>query len=782
MKQFLKTILGPAVIVTIAFAIITGLLYPAVVTGIAQVAFPHQANGSLITKDNQIIGSSLLGQNFTSDRYFHSRPSAAGTGYDPTQSGGSNLAPSNPLLRARIKAAMNTSRTTGETNPDGTIPVDAVTASGSGLDPDITLANALIQIPRVAKARNITEDNLTRIVADHMEGRDFGVFGEPRINVLLLNLALDAGTAPRAPAMRLTTQGNPQVFGVFQVIIIFAVVILLAYYLGTYLYNIVTGRPTELSKRLARAEAWVYRRFHINQDEDMTWKTYAFCVLAFSLVSFLFTYLVLRIQGLLPLNPQALPGVQPDVAVNTAVSFGTNTNWQVYAGERTMSYLSQMLALTTQNFFSAAVGIIVAIALIRAITSRTKGKGLGNFWVDLTRIILYVLIPISIAAALIFASQGVPQTFSGPVIAHTIDGGTQTIPLGPIASQEAIKMLGTNGGGFFNANSAHPYENPTPFTNAMQIVLLLIIPAAVLFMFGRFAWKMRQGIVLFIVVLLFLIAAIAFTTYEEQLGNKILTKNGVDQRPSSLQAGGNMEGKEVRFGIYGSTTFAVATTATACGAVNSMHDSYTPLGGMVPLFLILLGEVVPGGAGAGFFSLFIYILITIFIAGLMVGRIPNYLGKKVEAFDIKMAVLILISIESTILIFSALSVVTPAGLASISNPGPHGLSQILYAFGSGVGNNGSAFAGLNAATLWFILLMTIAMFIGRFFIIIPILAIAGSFANKHIYPPTAGTLPTDNATFGAILIGVILIVAGLSFLPVFVLGPILEHLLMGGIL
>ena len=615
-----------------------------------------------------------------------------------------------------------------------------------------------------------------------MESRDFGVFGEPRINVLLLNLALDAGTAPRASATRLTTQGNPQVFGIFQVIIIFAVVILLAYYLGTYLYNIVTGRPTELSKRLARAESWLYRRFHINQDEDMTWKTYAFCVLAFSLVSFLFTYLVLRIQGLLPLNPQALPGVQPDVAVNTAVSFGTNTNWQVYAGERTMSYLSQMLALTTQNFFSAAVGIIVAVALIRAITTRKKGKGLGNFWVDLTRIILYVLIPISIAAALIFASQGVPQTFSGPVIAHTIDGGTQTIPLGPVASQEAIKMLGTNGGGFFNANSAHPYENPTPFTNAMQIVLLLIIPAAVLFMFGRFAWKMRQGIVLFIVVLLFLIAAIAFTTYEEQLGNKILTKLGVDQHPSDLQAGGNMEGKEVRFGIYGSTTFAVATTAVACGAVNSMHDSYTPLGGMVPLFLILLGEVVPGGAGAGFFSLFIYILITIFIAGLMVGRIPNYLGKKVEAFDIKMTVLILISIETTILTFAALSVVTPAGLAAISNPGPHGLTQILYAFGSGVGNNGSALAGLNAATLWYILLITIAMFIGRFFIIIPILAIAGSFANKHIYPPTAGTLPTDNATFGAILIGVILIVAGLSFLPVFVLGPILEHLLMGGML
>lgn len=782
MKKFVKTILIPAVIVTVAFAIITGLLYPAVVTGIAQVVFPQQANGSLITRDGVVVGSSLIGQNFTSDKYFHGRPSAAGTGYDPTASGGSNLGPSNPLLRARVKAAVNASRNQSEVNPDGTVPVDMVTASGSGLDPHITIANALLQIPRVATARNISEDTLTRIVASHLEGRDLGIFGEPRINVLLLNLALDANTTARATPDQLITQGAPQIFGIVQIFTILAIVILLAYYLGTYLYKIVTGRPTELSKRLARAEAWLYRRFHINQDEDMTWKTYAICLLIFSLVSFLFTYLILRLQGLLPLNPQGLPNVSPEVSLNTAISFGTNTNWQVYIGERTMSYLSQMLALTTQNFLSAAVGICVAIALIRALTRREKGKGLGNFWVDLTRLILYVLIPISLIAALIFVSQGVPQTFNGPATIHTLDGHTQTIPLGPVASQEAIKMLGTNGGGFYNANSAHPYENPNGLTNAIQIILLLIIPLSILIMFGYFAASMKQGIVLFIVVFLFLIAAIAVTTYEEQVGNKILTKNSVDQKASNLQAGGNMEGKEVRFGITGSTTFAVATTAVACGAVNSMHDSYTALGGMIPLFLILLGEVVPGGAGAGFFSLFIYILITIFIAGLMVGRIPNYQGKKVESFDIKMAVLILISIETTILVFSAFSVVTPDGLAGITNPGPHGLSQILYAFGSGVGNNGSAFAGLNAALLWYILLITIAMFIGRFFIIIPILAIAGSFANKYIYPPTAGTLPTDNATFGAILTGVIIIIAGLSFLPIFVLGPILEHLLMGGMI
>jgi potassium-transporting ATPase potassium-binding subunit len=781
-KKFANTILAPALIVTLAFAVLTGLLYPAVVTGIAQVAFPEQANGSLITHDGQIIGSSLIGQNFTSDKYFHSRPSAAGSGYDAMSSGGSNLAPSNPALRTRVKATVNESIANGEVTPNGTAPVDMVTTSASGLDPHITIANALLQIPRVAKARNISEDTLTRIVASHLEGRDLGIFGEPRINVLPLNLALDTNTTARAAPSQLLTQGSPPIFTIVQIFAILAIVVVLAYYLGTYLFKIITGRPTELSKRLAKGEAWLYHRFHINQDEDMTWKTYAICLLIFSLVSFLFTYLILRLQGILPLNPQGLPSVSPEVSLNTAISFGTNTNWQVYMGERTMSYLSQMLALTTQNFLSAAVGICVAIALIRAITRREKGKGLGNFWVDLTRLILYVLLPISLIAALIFVSQGVPQTFNGPATIHTLDGQTQTIPLGPIASQEAIKMFGTNGGGFFNANSAHPYENPNGLTNAIQIILLLLIPFSIIIMFGHFAASMKQGIVLFIVIFLFLIAAIAITTYEEQVGNKILTKNQVDQQPSNLQAGGNMEGKEVRFGISGSTTFAVATTSVACGAVNSMHDSYTALGGMIPLFLILLGEVVPGGAGAGFFSLFIYVLITIFIAGLMVGRIPNYLGKKVESFDIKMAVLILISIETTILVFSAFSVVTPEGLAGITNPGPHGLSQVLYAFGSGVGNNGSAFAGLNAALLWYILLITIAMFIGRFLIIIPILAIAGSFANKYIYPPTAGTLPTDNATFGAILTGVIIIVAGLSFLPVFVLGPILEHLLMGGML
>jgi potassium-transporting ATPase potassium-binding subunit len=780
MRNVLKKFIGPAILSTIIFAVITGLFYPAFITGVAQVVFPHQANGSIVVQNEVIIGSELIGQNFTQDKYFHGRPSAAGAGYDAMFSGGSNLGPSNPLLRQRIQTDINESRLSGVTNKDGTIPIDAVTTSGSGLDPDITLANALIQVPRVAKARIISEESLRGLVTQNIEGRDLGVFGEPRINVLKLNLALDTVTTASVLSANTFDQGNPQFFGIIQAVVIFVLLVIASYFLGTFLFNIVTGRPTKLTKRFERLESWFYRILHVDSKEDMNWKTYAFCVLAFSFISFVFTYAILRVQGWLPLNPQGLANVKPDIAFNTAMSFGTNTNWQVYAGEQTMSYLSQMLALTFQNFMSAAVGIAVALALIRAITKRKKGKGLGNFWVDITKIVMYVLIPVCIVAALFFVSQGVPQTFNGPIHATTIEGVQQIIPVGPVASQEAIKEFGTNGGGFFNANSAHPFENPTPLSNAVQIFLLLLLPLSILVMFGRMARQLKQGLVLFIVVLIFLIAAIAVTTFEEQIGNHSLNALGVDQSPSGFQAGGNMEGKEVRFGTYGSTIFAIATTSTACGAVNSMHDSYTPLGGMIPLVLILLGEVVPGGVGAGFFCLFMYVLITIFIAGLMVGRIPNYLGKKIESFDMKMTVIILISIETTILVFAALSVVTPDGLASITNPGPHGLSQILYAFGSGVGNNGSAFAGLNAATLWFIIMMSLAMFIGRFFIIVPMLAIAGSFADKYIYPPTAGTLPTDNPTFGVFLIGVILIVAGLSFLPILVLGPILEHLLLSG--
>jgi K+-transporting ATPase ATPase A chain len=778
MRKMPRNIIGPSVLATLVLALITGLLYTAVVTGIAQVAFPHQSNGSPVEHNGTTVGSGLIGQNFTSDRYFHGRPSAAGSGYDAMASGGSNLGPTNPALLRRVETAVNGSRAIGEAGTDGRVPVDAVTASGSGLDPHITVGNALGQVARVAKARNMTEEAVRSIVSAHIEERDLGVLGEPRVNVLALNIALDDGETPPDSSAMNKDRLDPQTSGAIQLALIFAVLLPLSYALGLAMHRMLTGRPPAKEGTIfSRFEGRLYRVMRVDAKEDMGWKKYTACVLMFSFVSILFTYAVLRAQGALPLNPDGRAGVESDVALNTAVSFGTNTNWQVYSGEQTMSYLSQMLALTFQNFASAAAGLAVALALMRGVTARSKGRGLGNFWVDITRIILYILIPISLVAALFFVSQGVPQTFGGPIHAVTLEGANQTIPLGPVASQEAIKELGTNGGGFFNANSAHPFENPNPLTNFVQIILLLIVPFATLVMFGKMARRMRQGLVLMAVAVAFLIIAMVLSGTQEQAGNIALDRLGADQSPGILQCGGNMEGKEVRFGIYGSTTFAVATASTSCGAVNSMHDSYTPLGGMVPMFMILLGEVVPGGVGAGFFSLFMYVMLTIFIAGLMVGRLPSFLGKKIGAFEMKMTVLILILIESTILVFAALSLLTPEGLAGITNPGPHGLSQVLYAFGSGVGNNGSAFGGLGATSPWYITTMTIAMFIGRFFIMIPMLAIAGSFADKHIYPTGAGTLPTDNATFAVFLSGVIIIIAGLSFLPVLVLGPVLERLL-----
>ena len=777
MVSIVRKYLGPAVLFTLFFALILGIAYPLLVTGVAQVAFPSQANGSIVYDPNgSAVGSELIGQQFTQENYFHGRPSAAGSGYDAMASGGSNLGPSNPALYDRINGTVNASTAAGDTNPDGTLPADAATSSGNGLDPHITIANALDQVHRVAQARNLTDDEVRGLVDHYTEDRDLGVLGEPRVNVLNLNMALDRGEAAQPTTASVMAGGNPQFYGLIQTIAILAAVIIGSYFLGNYLFTILTGKPTRLTKRLAGVEKRLYRLMMVDAETSMDWKTYVVTLLVFSLISFLFTYFILRLQGGLPWNPLDLQGVRPDIAGNTAVSFGSNTNWQTYSGEQTLSYFSQMVALATQNFFSAAVGIAVALVLVRGITKRERGKGLGNFWVDMTRIILYVLLPISIVAALILVSQGVPQTLNGPAHVVTVEGADQVIALGPVASQEAIKELGTNGGGFFNANSAHPFENPSPLTNALEIWLTLVIPGALLLMFGLMARRKKEGVVLFVVVMSFLIAGIAISTYYEQQGNATLTHLGVDQLPSGLQAGGNMEGKEVRFGIYGSTMFDVATTATSCGAVNSMLDSYTPLGGATSMVLILLGEVVPGGVGSGLYTLMIYVMITIFMAGLMIGRIPTYLGKKLETFDMKMAILAIIALETTILVFAAIAAITSDGTSSVLNPGPHGLSEILYGYGSGVGNNGSAFGGLNAATLWWTVTMTVAMFIGRFLVIIPILAIAGSFAMKDVHPVTAGTLPTDNATFGLFLVGVIVIIAGLSFLPVLVLGPILEHL------
>ncbi len=512
-----------------------------------------------------------------------------------------------------------------------------------------------------------------------------------------------------------------------------------------------------------------------NATEDMGLKHYALAVLAFNVVGVFFVYILQRLQGFLPLNPEGFGAVAPDLAFNTAVSFVTNTNWQAYGGESSLSPLTQMLALAVQNFVSAATGMAVAFALMRAFV-REKSTGLGNFWTDLFRITIYVLLPLCVLYALFLVSQGVVQTFASSVSLHTLEGGTQTLALGPVASQEAIKMLGTNGGGFFNANSAHPFENPGALTNFVQMLSIFLLPAALCLCFGHLVGKPRQGWALLGGMTLIFVLVLLLPGISEQQGNPLLATFGVDQNASTLQAGGNMEGKEVRFGIAASSLFAVITTAASCGAVNAMHDSFTALGGMAPLWLMQLGEVVFGGVGAGFYGVMLYALLAVFVAGLMIGRTPEYLGRKLGKEEMRLVMIALILPSLLILGISALAVLAKPGLAAISNPGAHGFSQVLYAFSSATANNGSAFAGLGANTAFYNGLLALCMWLGRFGVIIPVLAIAGSLIQKKRLPEGAGTLPTDTPQFAILLAATILIVGALTFLPALALGPLADQL------
>jgi len=554
-------------------------------------------------------------------------------------------------------------------------------------------------------------------------------------------------------------------FDFLQIIIFVGLLIGLTPIMGNFMYKVFTGEKHLMSAPLGWLERLTYKLVGVNSTEETNWKSYAFGLLLFNLIGFLFVFLLQLTQAYLPLNPTNLPNVSWHSAFNTAVSFMTNTNWQGYAGETTMSYFVQMLALTVQNFVSAATGIAVLIALARGLSRKTTDK-LGNFWVDLTRSTLYVLLPLSILLAVIFVSQGVIQNFDTYQTAHTLQGATQVIPMGPVASQEAIKQLGTNGGGFFNANAAHPFENPTPFSNLLQILAIFLIPAGLTFMYGKMVGSKRQGWTIFIVMLILFLAGLAISLYGEYSANPILGHSAL------------MEGKETRFGITNSVLFSVVTTDASCGAVNAMHDSLSPLAGMVAMVNMMLGEVIFGGVGAGLYGMVVFIILTVFIAGLMVGRTPEYLGKKVEAFEVTMAIIANLATSFVILLFTAWAAVSTLGLSSLNNAGPHGFSEILYAFSSAAGNNGSAFAGLNANTVFYNLLLGIGMLIGRFGVIIPILAIAGSMAKKKITPVSAGTFQTNNWLFIALLIGVILIVGGLTYFPALSLGPIVEHLLM----
>jgi len=548
-----------------------------------------------------------------------------------------------------------------------------------------------------------------------------------------------------------------------------AVLAALAKPIGLWLFALYEGRRTPLHAVLAPVERGFYRLAGIDADSDQSWRRYAVHMLVFQLITALLTYVILRTQAFLPFNQSHLPGVGPDGAMNTAISFVTNTNWQWYVGEGTISNLSQMLALTIHNFLSAATGIAVAFALFRGFARRQAG-GVGNFWADLTRITLYLLLPICVVYALYLLLSGVPQTFAMSVDATTIEGAKQTISLGPVASQEAIKMLGTNGGGFFNANSAHPFENPSAMTNLVQMLSIFAIGVGLTYTFGKAVGDTRQGWAILSAMTILFLAGVVVCYWQEAAGNPVLHHLGL--------AGANMEGKEVRFGTPASALFAAVTTAASCGAVNAMHDSMTALGGLIPLFNMQLGEIVIGGVGAGMYGFLLFAILAVFVAGLMVGRTPEYVGKKIEAREVKLAVLAIAVLPLSILGFTALSSVMPDGLAGPLNKGPHGFSEILYAFASATANNGSAFAGLSAGTPWYNGLLGVAMWVGRFFMIVPVLAIAGSLAAKKYTPPSAGSFPTTGGLWVGLLVGIILILGGLTFLPSLALGPIADHLAM----
>jgi K+-transporting ATPase ATPase A chain len=576
--------------------------------------------------------------------------------------------------------------------------------------------------------------------------------------------------------------------------------------LGLYMANIFDGRPIWPLRALGECERGIYRLCGIDAAAEMSWKQYALCLLLFNALGALALYALQRWQAWLPLNPQKFPGVPPDSSFNTAVSFVTNTNWQGYSGESAMSYLTQMAGLAVQNFLSAASGIVVAIALIRGL-ARHSCATIGNLWVDMTRAVLYLLLPLALLLAVALVSQGVIQNFSpykdvttleplswqqpktdaagnalkdaaGNALQESLTSRAQTLPMGPVASQESIKELGTNGGGFFNANSAHPYENPSALTNMLEMLAILVIPAGLTYTFGRMVGDTRQGWAVLAAMALLFVALLAVTLHSEQQGNPALARLGVDQAAGVAQSGGNMEGKETRFGVAASALFATITTATSCGAVNGMHDSFTPLGGLVPLFQMQLGEVVFGGVGTGLYSMLIFAIVGVFIAGLMIGRTPEYLGKKIEAFEMKMSSIAILVMPFIVLTGTAVAVSVDAGRAGVANPGVHGFSEILYAFSSAGNNNGSAFAGLSANTPFYNVALALTMWLGRFWPIVAVLAIAGSLAAKKRIPVSGGTMPTHGVTFVILLIGTVLLVGALTFVPALALGPIVEHLML----
>jgi K+-transporting ATPase ATPase A chain len=789
----------PALIVFLLITLITGVLYPLVITGIAQVIFPVQANGNLIYHDGRVVGSALIGQPFTSPEYFWGRLSATSVvPYNSAVSSGSNLGPTNPALIDEVNARVDALHAADPSNTRP-IPVDLVTSSGSGLDPDISVAAANYQISRIARERNLTESDVAALVAQQTGRQQFGLLGEPRLNVLKLNLALDDLSAHRItvpPATGLQEGSSSLIFSLrmsdwLQLILFFIILAALIVPVGGFMAKVYSGERTFLSPIFDPVEKWILSASGVNSGEEMDWKMFAVALMVFSVMGIAVVFGLQMVQQFLPLNPAHVGPVPWDLSLNTAVSFATNTNWQAYAGESGVSYLTQMIGLAVQNYMSAAVGMAVLIAFIYGF-SRRSATTIGNFWVLLIRSVM-ILLPFCVIIALVLVSQGTVQSFSGPVTVPLLDPvmdstgtlvTTQTIPLGPAASQIAIKQLGTNGGGFFNANSAHPFENPTPVTNFLEILVILLIPTALCYTFGKMIGSARKGIAILIAMTLLFVPLLGLAVWSEVNGNPAFTPLGIDQIPSALQPGGNMEGKEVRFGPVQSAFFSVVTTVTSCGAVNSMHDSFMPLGGFVQMFDMQLGEIVFGGVGSGLYTMLIFVILAMFIAGLMVGRTPELYGKKIEPSEMTLTTIHILIPIFLILGLTAIAVLTVAGSSAIFNPGPHGFSEILYAFSSASQNNGSAFGGLSANSVFYNLATAFAMFVGRYAVAIITVALAGSFVAKKIVPVSDGTLSDHRPLFIVWLVFVVLIVGALTYLPALALGPVVEYLnmLAGGII
>src|SRR5512137_124685 len=792
--SIIRNQLKPAIVIFFLLTLITGIFYPLFITGIAQLIFPVQANGNFIVHDGKVVGSALIGQPFTSPGYFWGRPSATSvTPYNAGLSSGSNLGPSNPALINAVNARVESLHTADPANTLP-IPVDLVTSSASGLDPDISIASAYYQVHRIAVERNLSEEGVQSLVNSQIKLRQFWIFGEPRVNVLALNLALDDMSRTRIvpssaiqPDFPLSDESGLRIPDWVVLILFFGVFVVTVVPLGRFMVKVIKGEPHLLSPISTPLEHRLLGWSQVKADEEMDWKTFAIAMMIFSIVGIVFLFVLQLVQSGLPLNPAGVGSPSWDLSLNTAVSFVTNTNWQAYAGETGVSYLTQMMGLCVQNFTSAATGMAVLVGLIYGLSRRSSAT-IGNFWVLLIRSIM-ILLPLSIILALILISQGTVQTLAGPVTVPLLDPfpaadgtlvATQTIPLGPVASQVAIKQLGVNGGGFFNTNSAHPFENPTPFTNFIEIVAILLIPAALCYSFGRMVGAGRKGISILIAMTLIFIPLLGFAIWAELGGNPAFDAMGIDQTTTVLQPGGNMEGKEVRFGIMSSALFSVVTTSASCGAVNSMHDSFTPLGGFVQLLMMQLGEVIYGGVGSGLYVMLVFVIVAMFIAGLMVGRTPEYLGKKIEPHEMKLSTVIILIPIFLILTGTAVAVLVDPGKTAVLNPGPHGFSEILYAFTSASQNNGSAFAGLSANSVFYNLTTALCMFIGRFGTAILILALAGSLVVKKIVPAGEGTLSDHRPLFIIWLVFVVFIIGVLSFLPALALGPIVEYLMLGG--